>query len=166
MRDLVLFTDFQNSCSQPMQNPAQICSGRHVEDTSRKVWKHTFCQEFLSGLAFRGLGGHGHFYAILISVKYLDFFCTEWEYMAKKHKIPNFKVDLTDNLLTTKPPEVCADVHLHLPSCSLEHVLDLCSFSVNTVEIWNLGLLIQFVQNGEMFCHFWQNVTKFRVCLL
>lgn len=30
------FYDFQNSCSQPMQNPAQICSGRHVEDTSRK----------------------------------------------------------------------------------------------------------------------------------
>lgn len=40
-----------------------------------------------------------------------------------------------NNLLTTQPPEVCADFHLHLPSYSLERVLDLCSFSVNTDEM-------------------------------
>ena len=31
------FSDFQNSCSQPMQNPNQICSGILTEDDSRKV---------------------------------------------------------------------------------------------------------------------------------
>ena len=31
------FSDFQNSCSQPMQNPNQICSGILTEDATRKV---------------------------------------------------------------------------------------------------------------------------------
>lgn len=40
-------------------------------------------------------------------------------------------VFLTDNLLTTRPPEAYTD----LLSYSLGHVLDLCSFSVNTDEM-------------------------------
>lgn len=44
-------------------------------------------------------------------------------------------VFLMDNLLTTRPPEAYTDFHLHLLDYSLGHVLDLCSFSVNTDEM-------------------------------